>query len=390
LKDESFCNYCSGTNSDDVRYWEEWLKEHPGDREKIEEQKKLVLLLAGEAAVTETEGQFLRLQQRLEAVGRPPVRRLYPMLLKWTAAVLFLAAAGLSLYTYRKGHNAPLAAQDNEKVIPPASYMATLTLSDGTKIDLKGAANGRIASGPGSSVSKIGEGQLVYSAASDGHPFPAAFNTLTTPKGGHFNVTLPDGTMVSLNAASSLTYATGPGERGDRVVELTGEAYFDVKHDALRPFIVKASGQEIKDIGTSFNIRSYPGEGGIKTTLISGAVRVSTDVAAHQHAESVYLVPGQQAYVTEEGDLATAPVDTTTAVAWKNGHFYFKNADIGSVMREVSRWYDVDISYDKDISTDGLNGKISRQSNLSEILEKLSATGFVHFRTEGRKIIVLK
>jgi transmembrane sensor len=210
------------------------------------------------------------------------------------------------------------------------------------------------------------------------------YNVLTTPKGGQYQVLLPDGTAVLLNAASSLRFPTAFTGR-EREVELKGEAYFDVSKNAAKPFRVKlpsAAGAErtVDVLGTSFNIMAYPDEPFIKTTLVTGAVKVSSDNA------SALLSPGQQALMDRK-DIKVEKANIEEAIAWKNNEFYFNNTSIYSIMRQISRWYNVEVSY-KDSLNVFLNGNIRKNVNASKVFSMLELTGEVRFRTEGKKVIV--
>lgn len=392
LKDERFCNYCLGKDPEDIRYWEQWLDEHPEERAQVEEQRMLVVLMEKEVAASEADRQFQLLKHRIRSVevGRKPiVRRLYPVFARWSVAVLFIVIAGIAYYKYQKPRPVVLVGDNSDNVIGPATNNASLTLSDFSSIHLTNTRNTNLATQPGAELTIEQEGKLVYTHSGHTDPTPT-FNILATPAGGKYTLQLPDGTTVYLNAASSLKYPTSFENLGKRTVELTGEAFFDVKHDAKHPFMVKTARQTIQDIGTSFDIRSYSGDSVTKTTLVSGLVRVSSTASPALEQKSVLLTPGQQASQDAVGDLTVGAVDTAGALAWRNGYFYFNNADIKSVMREISRWYDVEIAYPADLETDSLNGKISRNLNLSQVLENLASTRIVRFKTQGRTISVFK
>jgi transmembrane sensor len=391
LKDERFCNYCLGKDPEDTRYWEQWLEDHPEERAQVEAQKMLVVLMENEVAASEADRQFQLLKHRIRSVevGRKPiVRHLYPVFAKWAVAAIFIVIAGVTYYNYQKPRPVVLVGK-NDNMIGPATNNASLTLSDGSNIHLTNTRNTNLATQPGTKLTIEQEGKLVYIHSGHSGQTPA-INVLATPAGGKYTLQLPDGTTVYLSAASSLRYPTSFENLGERTVELTGEAFFDVKHDAKHPFMVKAARQSIQDIGTSFDIRSYAGDSVTKTTLVTGLVRVTSSASPAQQQKTVLLNPGQQASQDAMGNLTVGAADTAGALAWKNGYFYFNNADIKSVMREISRWYDVEIAYPVDLSTDNLNGKISRNLNLSQVLENLASTQIVHFKTQGRTISVFK
>jgi transmembrane sensor len=259
------------------------------------------------------------------------------------------------------------------KDIAPGRNRATLTLAKGEKIILFPKMTGQIATQGQTSIT-AGNGRLVYSSGAGEQQIN--YNTISTARGEQspFPVVLADGTKVWLNAESSVTFPVAFNAK-ERIVKLTGEAYFEVSHNASLPFKVEAGGQTIEDIGTDFNIAAYPDEHGITTTLVKGSVKVGAQV----------LTPGQQ---TDGRTLSR--VNTTRFTAWKDGDFYFDNDPITTVMRELSRWYDIDVSYEGPVSHDGFNAVISRQKNISAILHGLEATKSVHFKIEGRRVIVTR
>ena len=263
-----------------------------------------------------------------------------------------------------------------------------LTLADGTQVTLNEQANGEIAKQAGASITKTADGQLIYTAKANPSG-KATNNTISTPRGGQYQVDLPDGTRVWLNAMSSLTFPTTfKGNR--RLVRLKGEGYFEVAKLEKMPFMVVADKQTVLVYGTHFNVNSYADEGSTKTTLLEGSVDVSS-VDQQQAPKAIFriarLKPGQQAEFSN-GSLKVQPADVEEAVAWKNGKFKFSNENIESLMRKVARWYDVDVEYKGKISKEGFGGQVSRSRNVSEILEVLQLTRLVHFEIEGRRIIV--
>jgi len=298
------------------------------------------------------------------------------------AAVVLLVLAGVYLLRPRQQ---PTIAQINKVYkndVAPGKDGAVLRLADGSQIVLDSAGNGEISRQGGTKVIKEGNGQLVYEAASGGQE--VLYNTLTTAKGKQFRMTLPDGTLVWLNSFSSLHYPTR-FTGATRPVEVTGEAYFEVAADAARPFIVQTGRQEITVLGTHFNVNSYEDEPATRTTLLEGAVRVGN--AAGQ----VSLRPGQQASVGQhDKKISVAEVNAEEAVAWKNGYFHFDNADIQTVMRQLARWYDVEVKYDGVTPTAGgdFKGDIGRELTLAQVLKVLEQTR-VHFRIEEDRRIVI-
>jgi ferric-dicitrate binding protein FerR (iron transport regulator) len=218
---------------------------------------------------------------------------------------------------------------------------------------------------------------LTYKGNSDSRSL--AFNTLSTAKGEQYSVTLSDGTKVWLNAASILRFPIQfTGE--DRRVEVTGEAYFEVARDASKPFFISSGDMHVQVLGTSFNINAYANEPIVRTTLLEGAVRIN---------HRVDLSPHQQSRIEKGGDIKVLKdIDVDEVVAWKNGAFSFNNADITTVMRQLERWYDIEVVYEGDKPADVFYGGISRSSTLMEVLKILQASK-VRFRLEGKRLIVL-
>jgi len=294
------------------------------------------------------------------------------------AASVLLIVAGVVIWQQTNTRR-PATIQTVKQDVPPGSNKAILTLSNGQQIVLDSAAKGDLAQQGSARVIKTDSGQIAYHASSE-KPTAVLYNTLATPRGGQYQLTLPDGTKVWLNAASSIRYPvffTGT----ERKVEITGEAYFEVTKNASKPFKVMVKGnQEIDVLGTSFDVNSYPDEREIKTTLLEGSVK----------AQGTILKPGQQAaWSAGQPVKIQNDADLEEAVAWKNGKFIFTGNDLGSVMRQISRWYDVDVDYKGDFKGDEFVGVISRFKNVSEILHMLEQTRTVKFSVEGRKITAL-
>ncbi len=300
------------------------------------------------------------------------------------AAVMLLAGAG-GLYWYQQQAVRPDVAviQPARPVLQdalPGGNKAVLTLADGATVTLDSAGN-RLMQQGGTAVRQQG-GMLQYNAAASSADI--SYNTLTTPRGGQFQVTLPDGTKVWLNAASSLKFPVAFNGR-ERVVTLTGEAYFEVVHNAAMPFKVKVNGMEVADLGTRFNIMAYQDEYAIKTTLVEGAAGVSD---GKKHA---FLKPGQQAVLDKRSTagLKVQAADIDQAIAWKNGEFFFDHTSIYEIMRQVSRWYNVEVSYQDSLDA-YLSGNIRKNVNVSEVFRMLELAGDVHFKIEDKKATVMK
>lgn len=288
--------------------------------------------------------------------------------------------------------------------VAPGGNKALLTLADGSTIVLDNAANGVVAEEGNATVVKLKNGQLVYKTDKDqaaGKQGEVAYNTLSTPKGGEYKIVLPDGSEVWLNAQSSITYPTTFNAK-ERKVQVTGEAYFEVaklvtvKDGKRVPFLVdiknkKTGGNmgQVQVLGTHFNINAYDDEKAVKTTLLEGKVKfVTTANASTKDTASAILSPGEQAVV--RGDVQVKKVDVNNVMAWKNGVFHFENADVQTVMRQLSRWYDVEVVYKRDIEKDDpLFFEVKRNTNLSDVLKVLNEANGAKFSIEDKKIIVL-
>jgi transmembrane sensor len=284
--------------------------------------------------------------------------------------------------------------------IAPGDNRAMLTLADGSKITLDHAAEGEIVKEGKTSVVKTGNGQIIYRDLPKNIKEQKTIltNTLTTPKAGHYQVTLSDGTKVWLNAASSIRFPT-TFNSNERLIEVVGEVYLEVKkwkHNGRNiPFKVKAGSQMVEVLGTRFNINSYVDEGKIKTTLLEGSIQVHIDGSKDK---GVLLKPGEQAQLVYTGASQTqsskqsfkvSDVDLTSVVAWKEGFFHFNNIGLPELMRQISRWYDMEVVYEGVSKEYEFVGEIERGAKLSKVLTILESGG-VNFRVEGRKIIVMK
>lgn len=273
----------------------------------------------------------------------------------------------------------------NTNEIAPGKNMAILTLSNGKKINLSSAVNGQLATQSGIQILKTANGQITYKITGGiGTSGDIKTNNITVPKGGQWQVILPDGSKIWLNSATSFSYPSIFEKQKERIVQLSGEAYFEVAKDKLHPFIVKTDKQTVEVLGTHFNINSYADEPSVKTTLAEGRVKVSSNTG-----KTTILIPGQQSVLTN-GVIKTAAANIEEALAWKNGYFRFNDESVQSIMRKISRWYNIDVQYEGGVSDAGLNGKISRFKNISQVLSALEATKTVHFKVEGRRVTVLK
>lgn len=327
----------------------------------------------------EIEGAMYKVRQKL------PARNLHQHI-RWpytAAAAVLLVGLGISSYffTHQDPNVHVAVSQPLKNDIAPGKNTATLTLANGKRIILSDVLKGQIAEEAGVSIAKTAKGQIVYTIA-DNHTNEAnQYNTLSTAKGETYKVNLPDGTQVWLNAASSLTYpARFAGT--DRRVTLKGEAYFEVAKDKAHPFRVATDKQEVTVLGTHFDINSYTNEPATRTTLLEGSVKI-----IYNNNNEKIIAPGQQA-VYINGQFNVDAIDTELATAWKDNKFIFDGDHIDYIMRMVERWYNVDVVYESVVSNEKFYGAVSRYENVSEVLKSLQSTGKIHFKIEGRKIIV--
>jgi ferric-dicitrate binding protein FerR (iron transport regulator) len=266
-------------------------------------------------------------------------------------------------------------------------------LADGTTIVLDSAGNTTLATQGNTHIIKLNNGQLAYRDADQRTPATALqYNTISTPKGGQYEIILPDGSHVWLNAASSLRFpAAFTGN--ERIVALTGEAYFEVAKNPAQPFKVTFTGSagdgQVEVLGTHFNINAYDDEANSKTTLLEGKVKISRPQSGMQDPNPEILNPGQQAAIADGvGNIKVLAVDADAAIAWKNGVFSFDNVDIKTVMRQIARWYDVEVVYEGALAAEKFEGEIPRSSTLADVFKILELSA-VHFKIEGRKVIVM-
>lgn len=338
-------------------------------------------LLMGHMAESWAGEEVIFEEERVHVPQKTRQIKLWPRMALTAAAALAVITFGIWLYTSRHpGKGSDLLNYAND--IKPGKNQATITFANGKVVKLSDQKNGVV----------VGE-ELKYNdhtpvEATTGEPVndSAAEATISTPRGGTYQVTLADGTKVWLNAASSLTYSPVLNKEGTRRVKLAGEAYFEVAKDKTRPFLVSSRGQEVKVLGTHFNISSYADDDKVKTTLLEGAVLVSRD----GRKDEVMLKPDQQAIVAGSKGITVHEVDVNEVVAWKTGDFRFEDQGIKDIMKQIARWYDVEVIYEGDVSDIRLNGSISRNRNISQVLTKIAQTKEVHFKIEGRRIIVKK
>jgi transmembrane sensor len=327
-----------------------------------------------------------RIRQNLLQHSQPA--RVVPFYKKWlprVAAVLLLGTATL-FYLQRKPSvdvtQAVAKSSLKNNDIPPGGNKATLTLSDGSTIVLNDVKDGKLTTQGNTTVIKLND-RIAYQPASAGKG-EVLYNTITTPRGGQYVLILPDESKVWLNSASSLRFpAAFTG--ATRNVTLTGEGYFEVAKNASMPFHVTVNRMDVEVLGTHFNIMAYENESAVRTTLLEGSVKLKGE------KNEAVLHPGQQGIVAKEGGTVTVQDDVNTeqVTAWKNGFFQFsQKTDLETVLRQMERWYDIDVAYEGKIQKREFWGKLPMNVGASEALKILETSG-VRFRLEGKKIIIV-
>lgn len=308
------------------------------------------------------------LQQQLHIV------RIWPRI---AVAASLLAVICLSAWVLSRRHTAVAPVMAARQDVAPGTNKAILTLANGNRIQLDDHTKEQLLKQAGVSIIRTDSGQIIYKVDEASNAATDKYNIITTPRGGQYQVILPDGSHVWINAASSLRYPVAFGNK-ERRVELTGEAYFEIAADAGKPFRLISRNQVTEVLGTSFNVNAYDDEADTKTTLISGAIKVN----------NIRLQPGQQAISNTSG-FKTVNVDIEEEIAWKNGYFVFNDEQLVSIMRKISRWYDVDLHYqDTILKTERFNGTVSRYGNVSQVIRVLELTQAAHFKVTGKQIII--
>lgn len=303
------------------------------------------------------------------------------------AAVLLFIAVGLYVTNSNKTtKSSRIAAVDNtsKNDIRPGSDKAVLTLANGNTITLGDAQNGVLSKQGSTAISKSGNGIIIRNSdRNKNQEADNAMNTITIPRGGKYNITLVDGTKIWLNSASALSFpATFAGT--ERKVTLTGEAYFEVAKNKTMPFKIDVNGKQVVEVlGTHFNINAYTDEQSISTTLLEGSVKIN------YRNRSTLIRPGQMAVNNSDQDITVKPANIDEVMAWKNDSFIFNNENITSIMKKISRWYDVDVVFKGDMANVNLDGNFSRSKGLSSLLKNIELVNKVRFVTEERRITVI-
>jgi transmembrane sensor len=367
---------CGEATPAEIRELDEWYEQSATDERYAEDMSSSEKLQA-------KERMLHAINSRIFSAGTPVKKiSLYNHIARFSvaAAIFIIAFTGLYFYQQHNGHN---AVQTTRAQITPGKNKAVLTLGNGKKISLTDASNGQIAIQSGIKIVKTKSGQLIYEISATADSKKVDYNSIEAPIGGQWQVILPDQSRVWLNALSSITYPTR-FTNGERRVKITGEVYFEIAHNKDMPFRVESREQTVEVLGTHFNVTAYNDEKIMRTTLLEGSVKVLN------HGRTVLLVPGQQVQVSDKSMNVTDNVDLDDVIAWKNGYFKF-NENVESIMNKIARWYNVEVIYEyKPDMKIGFGGEISRNRDLKEVLETIEYSGKVHFKTEGRRIIVIK
>jgi ferric-dicitrate binding protein FerR (iron transport regulator) len=327
-----------------------------------------------------------RIFSRIVTAGAPqtaraPVRRMRPRVWWAAAAVILAVLVSIPFLSPRKQSPSVAASTPEKYDAAPGKKAAVLTLANGQQITLDSNASGTISRQGNMAVINL-KGTLAYNATgAAGAPGEMAYNTLSTNAGNQYQLVLPDGSRIWLNAASSVKFPVN-FSRKERIVEITGEAYFEIAPDAGRPFLVHHKDMTVQVLGTHFNVNAYTDERSVATTLLEGSVKVI------RGNDQTLISPGQQVQMTNGSMKVLSDVNAEEVVAWKNDQFYFRKADIRSIMRQLSRWYNIKVDYEGSEIDERFYARIPRNVPISEVLNALSMTGSVHFKTSENTITV--
>ncbi|WP_442591846.1 FecR family protein [Pedobacter sp. AW31-3R] len=315
--------------------------------------------------------------------GIPILKKVIPIRYYWwSAAAILLLGMSIAYLSFREIPSITTIAR--AKDIRPGTNKAILTLGNGKQIALSNDRSGKLASEDHTTISKTDSGKVVYEPEKGLHHDQVVYNTITTPAGGQFQLRLADGTNITLDASSSISFPVVFSGK-QRAVTMTGQAYFEVAHDKDKPFIVKTAAQNIEVLGTHFNVNAYENEQAVKTTLLTGSIRLKA--AGHQ----AILKPGEQALVLPAAQrLEVGPADMEESIAWQQGYFRFRQEDIHAVMRKISRWYNIEVTFEGAVPAEKFSGTISRYKDISQVLGMLEYSKSVHFKLSGRRVTVYK
>lgn len=356
-------------------------------REELGDFLDMLHILEDEVAISSLmDDTWQEMFETKKPVAIPFYKRSWYKFAAAAAIVLFISAGAYFLINRDTPKQITQQEFRFKNDVAPGGNKAILTLANGTKIILDNADNGTLAKQGNTKIIKLDNSLLTYASASRSTS-KVLYNMINTPRGGQYQIILPDGSKVWLNASSSLRFPTAFVGK-NRNVELTGEGYFEIAHNAAKPFNVSVNGVEVRVLGTHFNINAYDDERIMKTTLLEGSVKVRKGLT------STMIKPGEQVQVENNANLLNPqfrvePVNVDVEVAWKNGVFRFESIDIETIMRQIGRWYDVQVIYETK-TTKHFTGIISRNVNVSEVLKMLELTGEMHFSINGKKVTIEK
>lgn len=396
INDEYFQNWILKSGEEEVEeFWYDFLEMYPEKEGLIMSSKATLEKIPFEEVIAERapgnekiKTSFLQVSKILGLKGEKVNTPVIPISRWWAAAasVLIILSAGYFFLTNKNDRQIAKMEQSSKSLgnLIPGGNKAILTLGNGEIIILDSVDNGTLSLQGGSTIMKLGDGQIAYEGSAHSIQTEIVYNTISTPAGGQYNLTLSDGSKVWLNAESSLRFpATFSGN--ERNVELTGEGYFEIAHNKEKPFHVSVNNTRVEVLGTHFNINAYADENALKTTLLEGSVKVI------KGSQNVIIEPGQQAAVNNTSNSITIDksVNLEEVVAWKEGIFQFDNTDLQEVMRQLGRWYNVKVDFEKNVPAKHFTGKIYRNVNASEVFKILEVLD-IHFKVKGNTVIVTK
>ena len=377
-----------------------WINEHPENRSLVEAFLDERQLKAGIAETYEAGSRIWEdIEKRLTIQRQTPVitavkKRRVAVMRRWygvVASIIIILGIGLYRYMSDAGKPTTVSTDISANIQAPDVNRAVITLADGRCVFLDSAANGALAQQGNTSLVKLANGQIAYRTADgtitrDPGGYREQYNTLTNPNGSRVvNMTLSDGTRVWLNAGSSLKYpVTFAGN--ERNVEVTGEAYFEVAHNQQQPFIVsRKEAMTVRVLGTKFNVNTYEDEPDLRVTLVEGSVKVN---AGTGNAAAAVLRPGEQAVIDQQRKLSTRThVDLDEVMAWREGYFKFNNSDLRTVMRQISRWYDVEVVFEQQVPQKQFVGTIPKRLDLKTVL-KIIEENNIHYEFKNNRIVI--
>jgi transmembrane sensor len=372
-------------SEEELQELKDWQQQSAGNRrifQKLTDDEYLLQAVTSHYKIDSDQTALLKINSRIDADLQPnSTVRMKPIWLRLTvAAAILVVLATSAVYILRRNHQDPEVTQSTHPTqdIVPGSNKASLKLADGRSILLDSATIGELAQ-QGSTQVLNKNGQLIYTSSPSSDNSKIIWNTLSTTKGQTYPLLLSDGSRITLNSESSIRFPvsfTG----NVREVQVTGEVFFQVAHDADRPFIVTAGEMDLQVLGTTFNVNAYNDEDAVKATLVEGSIQVKKGI------QKKIIKPGQQAQILPN-DIKISEVDIDKVTAWKQGYFRFKEDKLSEAMKNIARWYNVDVVYEGNAANVDVSGDIPRTANLSELI-KLLAVIDVNARVEGKKLIL--